>query len=146
MTKTDQRWEQYSAVDDLTDEVNQAIILLKKAFLLSTDKEKYPRLAVSAAEELVARKRLEELFRFISSGRIKGKHSPYARIPELSATNLRAKLDELLPPRRKMTEIERSITTGKGLNRYHFQLLDDLIRALDEERNLVIQKLQNGKS
>jgi hypothetical protein len=146
MTKTDQRWEQYSAMDEVTDQVNQAIILLKKAFLLSTEKEKYPRLAVSEAEELVARNKLDDLFRFISSRRHKGKHSPYVGIPEPAATNLRGKLDQLLPPRRKMIEIERCIAAGKGITRYHFQLLDDLVRALDEERSLVIQKLQNGKS
>ena len=142
MSKTGQRWEQYSALDEITDQVNQAIILLKKAFLLYTEKENPPGLAVSDAEILFARNILRELFRFVFSIRQKTKESPYARVPEPAATDLRNKLDALLPPRRKMIAIEQAIDSGEHLTRYHFRLLDDLITALDAERSLVIQNLR----
>ena len=144
MNKTDQRWEQYSALDEITDQVNQAIILLKKAFLLSTEKENYPRLAVSEAEIFFARNVLRELFKFIFSRRQNGKNSPYVSMPEIAATELRNKLDGLLPPRRRMTAVEQAIGSGERLTRYHFRLLDDLVRALDAERTLVIQKLRKA--
>ncbi|MDP4149344.1 MAG: hypothetical protein Q8937_04260 [Bacteroidota bacterium] len=142
MSKSGQIWEQYIALDEITDEVNRAIIHLKKAFLLSTEKENHPRLAVSDAEVLVARNILNELFRFISSLRQKGKESSYTRMPEPAATELRTKLDALLPPKRKMADFERAIYSGISLTHYHFRLLDDLIRALDAERSLIIQNLR----
>jgi hypothetical protein len=146
MSKSDHRWEQYIALDDNTDRVNQAIILLKKAYLLSTEKENPPQLVVSKAEILFARNTIRELFRFIFPTRREAKGSPYAHIPEPEATQLRQKLDDLLPRRGKMTAIEKAIDTGTGLTHYHFSLLDDLVTALDEERSLIIQILGKTKA
>ena len=125
---------QYERLSQTNQYLNEAVLLLKKDWLLGQPDTltKYPTLSVEADDLRTAREYVSEVL------------GPMADMPgELMIDRLLD--DRQLPPRPELADVVQTIQQQRTLQSRHFATLNRLLDALDGERSVLFRKLRTGK-
>lgn len=125
---------QYERLSQTNQYLNEAVLLLKKNWLLSQPDTlgKYPNLTVDADDLRTAREYVAEVLK------------PMA---EPSGERMIDRLleDRQLPPRPDLADVVYTVQQNKTLQVHHFATLNRLLDVLDGERSVLFRKLRMGK-
>ena len=125
---------QYERLSQTNQVLNDAVLLLKKSWLLSQPgtKRKYPNLSVNPEDLRVAQDYIIDTLH------------PMARPAEnVQASSLIE--SKQLPPRQELTDVVNAIQQNRVLQEKHFSTLNRLLDVLDGERSVLFRKLRTGK-
>lgn len=125
---------QYERLSQTNQYLNEAVLLLKKDWLLSQPDtlRKYPNLTVDANDLHTAREYVAEVLKPMT---------------EVLGERMIDRLldDRQLPPRPELADVVQIIQQSKTLQAQHFATLNRLLDVLDGERSVLFRKLRTGK-
>ena len=125
---------QYERLSQTNQYLNEAVLLLKKGWLLSQPDmlRKYPNLTVDADDLRTAREYVAEVLK---------------QMAEPSGERMIDRLldDRQLPSRPELVDVVQIIQQNKTLQAHHFATLNRLLDVLDGERSVLFRKLRMGK-
>ena len=133
----------YNQISELTDEINEAAIIVKKRSLLNESGESYPKLSFSTESYDHSKELLISFF----SGLIKFLSSQDdGELLELLVKNkaFRQHLVENPEIRDELVSLVKSLQEDLYLNKRQFQLLDIVVGILDNERSFLFRKMRKG--
>ncbi len=135
---------QYNAVVDTTDKVNNSIIALKKRNILS-HKQGEHKFELSQEELDSAKNYLLSFLEFLKQLQDKNTLAP-GYLPSALVTDFQNKIINSVPFFEvEVQNIIVSITNDKNLEEKQFDLLDKMASTLDNERTVLFKKLRTAR-
>lgn len=136
--------EQYLTLSQATDDVNNAIIALKKQYKRSQGVDN-PAFVISPGELKasagIIRQIMESLVKLGNSN----SQPDYSIIPSSVADRLQKDQNDLLQQEKKYRAINRTLDSGKPLDEEQLYLLDRVVSTLNKERSILFKKLRTAR-
>ena len=137
--------KQYEQLVGTIDEINAAVISLKKVFLVESDKEKYMHIQVDENERKAAIGLLSPFVAYLTNLFDNRNEPDYRFIPEKVLEKFRGNFEQEGDLKRQFKAIEKLFQENKLPNREQFELLDRIVTTLDMERNKLSKKLRSAR-
>ncbi|MBL7894839.1 MAG: hypothetical protein JNK50_06080 [Bacteroidia bacterium] len=138
--------KRYDDIVDFTSKVNKSVIVFKKKTLLNERgiSDKYPKLKLK--QEEVDKAEAELLDSLLQLEQL-AKETEYSnKLTGLSESSvLRQMVFNNETDRKEIESIIQNLKEHKPFEKFHFVMLDKIISALDNERNLLFRKLRTAR-
>lgn len=134
---------QFGELSEAVEHINRAIIALKKEFMIAQKRGEKVQLAPDELDN--ARASLESFLELVMQLEKPDEHSPQL-LPNNAVEELRKNVIENTPG--FFEKIRGMLTSIKGaqlLDKDHFDLLDQLVETLDQERTELFKKLRAAR-
>ncbi|OKS84594.1 hypothetical protein [Mucilaginibacter polytrichastri] len=137
---------QYNQLVATSDKVNNSVITFKKEYLLTdkSNKDKYPKLAVSAEEHAEAKKTLtaflDNIKKIMDDNELKSDF-----IPSLIILDYKDRLSQHHDLENGLKTLIDRVANDQPIENKELLVLDDLLTVLDSERSTLFRKLRKGR-
>jgi hypothetical protein len=137
--------KQYEQLVSTIDEVNAAVISLKKIFLIESNPEKYNYLRIEEPERKAAMATLAQFVTYLINLFDKRDERDYPFIPEKVLDKFRGSFEAEADLTAQFRAIDKSLRSDKLPSKERFELLDRVVTTLDMERNKLFKKLRSAR-
>lgn len=135
---------QYEKLVNTTEQVNNAIISLKKLYLIHLDSEKYSYIQHKSEDSDTAMIELNVFVGYLIGVFNRNNEPDYSFIPEKVLEKFRTSFsDPTLANQLKL--IKKRLGSKKILDKNQFELLDRMVTSLDIERNKLFKIIRSQR-
>ena len=137
---------QYNQLVATSDKVNNSVITFKKEYLLAdkSNRDKYPKLAVSSEEHEEAKKTLtaflDNIKKIMDDNEMKSEF-----IPSLIIHDYKDRLSQHHDLSFFLKTLMYRVANDQPIDNKELLVLDDLLTVLDSERSTLFRKLRKGR-